>query len=305
MDEMPRLPRHRCATMPSAAASLQACRCALLHHHRGDRRSGCGACGARCGPGQSDRCVLRQPAYPALCGTYPQHTRSIVIDGVVPNELVVGGDFARTFEDAICPAVGAVPQGRYLQQALPDRYPCAAAQRGRDPARRAPVPVEYRDPAPTDPEGCADTGQRGGPGFCVFLRTQYASHCCRWFLMKPRTPLRAARLAGTRCEPQHGFPDQPRDALVGDREDAPRYHAPAEDPERLFGNEVASAFFAACPVWPHRPAPATDAVPLRSDVPALLLSGELDPVTPPRYAEQVLKGLPGRAWSPVGRAMAR
>ncbi|WP_312688237.1 alpha/beta hydrolase, partial [Escherichia coli] len=75
-----------------------------------------------------------------------------------------------------------------------------------------------------------------------------------------------------------------------------RYHAPAEDPERLFGNEVASAFFAACPVWPHRPAPATDAVPLRSDVPALLLSGELDPVTPPRYAAQVLKGLPnGRA----------
>ena len=28
------------------------------------------------------------------------------------------------------------------------------------------------------------------------------------------------------------------------------------------------------------------------DVPALLLSGELDPVTPPRYGEQVLKGLP-------------
>ena len=79
-------------------------------------------------------------------------------------------------------------------------------------------------------------------------------------------------------------------------EDAPRYKAPVEDPERLFGNDVASAFFAACPVWPHQPASASNAVPLRSDVPALLLSGELDPVTPPRYAEQVLKGLPnGRA----------
>lgn len=32
---------------------------------------------------------------------YPQHTRSIVIDGVVPNELVVGGDFATTFDNAI------------------------------------------------------------------------------------------------------------------------------------------------------------------------------------------------------------
>ena len=54
-------------------------------------------------------------------------------------------------------------------------------------------------------------------------------------------------------------------------EDAPRYHAPAEDPARLFGNEVASTFFAACRCG-HRPAPATDAVPLRSNVPALLLS---------------------------------
>ena len=32
---------------------------------------------------------------------YPQHTRSIVIDGVVPNDLVVGGEFARTFDNAI------------------------------------------------------------------------------------------------------------------------------------------------------------------------------------------------------------
>jgi alpha-beta hydrolase superfamily lysophospholipase len=51
-------------------------------------------------------------------------------------------------------------------------------------------------------------------------------------------------------------------------------------------------FFAACAVWPHDKAPADSAVPFRSELPVLLLSGELDPVTPPRYAEQVLKGLP-------------
>ena len=32
---------------------------------------------------------------------YPQHTRSIVLDGVAPNDLVVGGEFAHTFEDAL------------------------------------------------------------------------------------------------------------------------------------------------------------------------------------------------------------
>ena len=49
-------------------------------------------------------------------------------------------------------------------------------------------------------------------------------------------------------------------------------------------------------MWPHQPAAATLTAPLKSDLPVLLLSGEVDPVTPPRYAEQVLKGLPnGRA----------
>ncbi len=32
-------------------------------------------------------------------------------------------------------------------------------------------------------------------------------------------------------------------------------------------------------------------MPLVSDLPALLLSGERDPVTPPHYAEKLLKGL--------------
>ena len=32
---------------------------------------------------------------------FPERVRSIVLDGVAPNDLVVGGEFAHTFEDAI------------------------------------------------------------------------------------------------------------------------------------------------------------------------------------------------------------
>jgi alpha-beta hydrolase superfamily lysophospholipase len=52
------------------------------------------------------------------------------------------------------------------------------------------------------------------------------------------------------------------------------------------------AFRAACSVWPHGKRPADFHEPVRSAVPALLMSGEFDPVTPPRYGEEVLKGLP-------------
>ncbi len=49
---------------------------------------------------------------------------------------------------------------------------------------------------------------------------------------------------------------------------------------------------AACDVWPRAPVPAGFNQPVRSEVEALLLSGTLDPVTPPAHAEAVAAGLP-------------
>ena len=83
-------------------------------------------------------------------GAYPQHTRSIVIDGVVPNELVVGGDFATTFEDAI-----ALQSAQCRKDAAcSKRFPTDTRAQLRsvvDTLRRAPVSVEYRDPGTNAP----------------------------------------------------------------------------------------------------------------------------------------------------------
>jgi len=48
----------------------------------------------------------------------------------------------------------------------------------------------------------------------------------------------------------------------------------------------------ACALWPRAPIPSGLRTPLRSAVPALLVSGERDPVTPPEFGERVLRGLP-------------
>lgn len=45
-----------------------------------------------------------------------------------------------------------------------------------------------------------------------------------------------------------------------------------------------------CALWPRGPVDADFHAPLKSDVPALLLSGSSDPVTPPEYARQAQKG---------------
>ncbi|MEO7731478.1 MAG: alpha/beta hydrolase, partial [Kofleriaceae bacterium] len=44
---------------------------------------------------------------------------------------------------------------------------------------------------------------------------------------------------------------------------------------------------AACHVWPQGAIPPAFHAPVTSDVPILLISGPYDPVTPPRFADQV------------------
>jgi pimeloyl-ACP methyl ester carboxylesterase len=54
---------------------------------------------------------------------------------------------------------------------------------------------------------------------------------------------------------------------------------------------MAELFVANCQGWPTVEIPEGLREPLNSDIPTLLLSGEADPITPPRYAEQVAQGL--------------
>ncbi len=54
---------------------------------------------------------------------------------------------------------------------------------------------------------------------------------------------------------------------------------------KLFANVDLKFWFDACRVWPSAPYPAGYGEPVVSDVPTLLLSGALDPVTPPQFAD--------------------
>jgi pimeloyl-ACP methyl ester carboxylesterase len=60
----------------------------------------------------------------------------------------------------------------------------------------------------------------------------------------------------------------------------------------LRSQALANKVLAVCAVWPKGSQPAPELQPVRSDVPVLMLSGALDPVTPPAYAEEVGKSLP-------------
>ena len=81
-------------------------------------------------------------------------------------------------------------------------------------------------------------------------------------------------------------------------EDVPRF-TEADVIERargtFLGARIIQEFRDACAVWPHASAPPGFGEPVRSDRPVLLLSGELDPVTPPAWADEAAKTLPNSA----------
>ena len=74
-------------------------------------------------------------------------------------------------------------------------------------------------------------------------------------------------------------------------EDAPGLVANPADRATLLGTDFVDFLQAQCSTWPRGPVPADFHMPINSSEPALLLSGEFDPVTPPRYGDDVVRTL--------------
>ncbi|HEY0333165.1 MAG TPA: alpha/beta hydrolase [Stenotrophomonas sp.] len=224
---------------------------------------------------------------------FPAHVRAIVLDSVAPNELVVGGEFATTFEDAIALQAEQCSQ----DPACAKRFPVDTRTQLRtvmERLREAPVAVEYRNPGTGEiAHGKVTADTVTGLAFAFSYAPQTAS----------LLPLVLDEAAQGRYEPLMSLAQLASRQMGGQMnrlmqwsvicaEDAPRFEPSQAAEGTLLGPDVAKMFFAACPVWASGTAPPDAAAPLKSDVPALLLAGQFDPVTPPRYAKRVLAGLP-------------
>jgi pimeloyl-ACP methyl ester carboxylesterase len=78
-------------------------------------------------------------------------------------------------------------------------------------------------------------------------------------------------------------------------EDFPRMSAESVDAESagtFIGRDVFQTSSEACEHWPRGEVESSYYDPVRSDLPALILSGEVDPVTPPSWGARVAQHLP-------------
>lgn len=74
-------------------------------------------------------------------------------------------------------------------------------------------------------------------------------------------------------------------------EDAPLISVEELDQQEGLFTGSAKTFLEVCQAWPQGEPPEVVHAPVSSDVPFLILSGEADPITPPRHAEQLAEGL--------------
>jgi pimeloyl-ACP methyl ester carboxylesterase len=222
---------------------------------------------------------------------HPQAVRSVVLDGVVPNSLVLGEDFARNLDDALKAQFARCTAEPACKQRFGDPYQTLFQLR--DALRANPHKVSFRDPQ------SYRTVQR--------MLSEYSlASVVRMFAYSPLTaallplsidaaahgdvgPLlgQAKLLSGDLSDTMNGGMQY----AVVCSEDADLLTPRPQDAQTILGTRMIDAFQAVCSIWPKGTRPADFHTPLKSDKPVLLLSGQYDPVTPPRYGDEVAKGL--------------
>ena len=227
---------------------------------------------------------------------HPQHVRTITLDSPVPNTLGLGNIFARNLDSALQAQFELCKESPACKARMGD--PRAELQAVLARLRANPVQVTYRD---------GSTGEE-------ITETMTADHVAGLVRMYAYMPAVGALLPQLIHQASQGryanlmalakmMQGDMQDAMsmgmqmsVICTEDADSMVARAEDADTVLGNGMVAAMAAMCQAWPRGDKPADFNTPLKGDLPVLVLTGEFDPVTPPKYGEEIARGLPKSRW---------
>jgi pimeloyl-ACP methyl ester carboxylesterase len=222
---------------------------------------------------------------------HPDGVREVVLDSPVPNQLILGEGFAASLESALKRDFADCVEAPACKQAFGD--PMSTLYRLRDALRANPHQVSFRDPRTFQPVSRMLT-----PDSLVAV--------VRLFAYEPETaallPLSIDAAAHGDVAPLLGQERLLDADLAGDinrgmgmsvicSEDADALRQQPQDADTVLGNLLVEQIKAECDVWPHGAMPEDFHAQLRSDKPVLILSGSRDPVTPPKYGEEIMQGL--------------
>ncbi|HVN46213.1 MAG TPA: alpha/beta hydrolase [Steroidobacteraceae bacterium] len=225
---------------------------------------------------------------------FPANTRSVILDGVVPVSRPMGAATAldaesaledilrRCADDAACRARFGDPRADY-------RAVRAELAGGRT------VAVSVGDPLSGSPRRLAFTDESLAS---VLRLTSYAAEYAALLPLLLHAGARQdyAPLAAQYLMVERSYAEALATGMhnsVACAEDVPLFAQLHIDRARLaatyLGTRQLEGLEAVCRLWPRGPVDEDLRAPLRSEVPALLLSGSDDPATPPQYAHEAAR----------------
>ena len=224
---------------------------------------------------------------------HPEHLRSAILLGVAPTDLEMPLHHAESGARAMDLLLSECEQDTRCHAAFPqirDDWKYALAQLEEQPAR-----VEYSPPG------------KSAPTTVEIQRGVFGEKIRSWMYDRDkaaRIPLIVHHAAAGDFAPflqqaiAPSIPDFVADGMylsVTCAEDVPfidREEAMKLTVDNPFGNYRVFQQTRACGMWPRGEVPADFLEPVRSNAPVLIFSGNMDPVTPPNYGEEVAGHLP-------------
>ena len=224
---------------------------------------------------------------------FPDRVRSMVLDSVVPQTLTLGTEHAMNLDQAIYRVLNGCDEDSDCRGAFPD-----SAQKLSGLVKQLEEnPVEITVTHPNTGQPYEMTFDRDVLASSLRFLTYSADTQAMLPLLihEAATDDYFARMASQMLIAASSLQQsiaQGMELSVICAEDFPLFPKEAKDNDYLMGNIMLKSTRVQCGVWPAGPVPENFHEPVSSDIPVLLLSGELDPVTPPRYAEQLLTYFP-------------
>jgi len=223
---------------------------------------------------------------------HPASTRTVVLDSVVPPTLALGNEHAKNLEAAVNAQFARCTADVECTKRFGS--PRVRLDELRQRLHEQPQKVTYRDPLTNEQR--ADEFTDASLASVV----RFYSYAPQLFGMLPMLLAEAASGQFENLMAQSRMMEQ----LIGEQiyvplqlsvmcaEDAPGMRVDPADAGTILGTEFVEYTLAQCAVWPHGTMPQDFHAAVQSDKPVLILSGELDPVTPPRYGDEVARTLP-------------
>ncbi|UCE84753.1 MAG: alpha/beta fold hydrolase, partial [Deltaproteobacteria bacterium] len=224
---------------------------------------------------------------------YPERVRSAILDGVVPADVALGPGMAQSAQDSLDATLARCEADAACAAAFPELRAHFAALAARLEAD--PIELALRDPASGEPTRVRMTRDRLAGAVRLL---SYAPETTALLPLLIETAYRGDDLAPLAAQSlilerqlaesfSYGM-----QFSVACTEDVPfADRAPAALEATYLGSHPFDLLREVCAHWPVGVRAADFREPVVSDVPVLLLSGELDPITPPDHAERAARTL--------------